>query len=114
MSEDPVRKYLDAKDKLDIALSKVNELKSIVSYVAKALNESPYSFIVSNVDVGFPAEVAMGGAALTLNADKWPSAKQIAEALAQVHECHNNAINLYASLSDSDKKNVAQLPPKRM
>ncbi len=109
MSEDPIRKYLDAKNELDKALSTVEGLKSIIGEVAKALNK-PYSFMVSNVNVGFPAEVAMAGGIPTLNADEWPSAKQIAETLAALHKEHHQVRNLWFSLSETDRKNLAPPP----
>jgi len=111
MSEDPVRKYLDAKAQLDAAFSKVRDLISTIAPVATALN-NPYFFMVSNVDVGFPPEVAMGGAKFTLNANDWPSAKQIAEKLASLHQARKHAISCWMSLSDPDKKNLT--PPEPM
>ena len=111
MSEDPIRKYLDTKNELDKALSKLEGLKSIIGEVVKALNK-PYSFMVSNIDVGFPAEVAMVSGTPTLNANDWPSAKQIAETLASLHQARKHAISCWTSLSDPDKKNLA--PPEPM
>jgi len=96
---------------LDKALSNVQDLTSIVKGVANALND-PWSLMVSNVDIGFPAEVAMGGAKFTLNADKWPSAKEIAEKLASLHRARHQATSLWMSLSETDRKNLA--PPQPM
>jgi len=111
MSEDPIRKYLDAKAQMDKAFTHVRNLTSNIVAVGQALQD-PLHFMVSNVDVGFPAEVAMGGAKFTLNADKWLSAKQIAEDLASLHRARHQAISLWGSLSQTDKENLASPEPK--
>ena len=47
-----------------------------------------------------------------LNADNWPSAKQIAEALSSLHQKRHGVDNLWHSLSDEDKEIVSP-PPSR-
>ena len=111
MSGDPLRKYLDSKAQMDAAIAKIRHLTSTITSVAQALQD-PWSFMVSNVKVGFPAEVAMGGAKFTLNADTWPSAEKIAEELAALHKARHQAISLWSSLSKSDKENLT--PPQPM
>ncbi len=109
MAEDPIRKYLDAKIKLDKAKQKVNDMTKLIVEVGNALNRNPWSFMVSNVDVGFPPEVAMGGSR-SLNANNWPTAKNIAELLSAMHDARHEAVNAWASLSQSDRSNLT--PPE--
>ena len=105
---DPIRKYSDANDELDKATTKVRILQNIIGDTGRSLNK-PYEFIVSNVDVGFPPEVTMSRGIHSLNADNWPTAKQIAEALADLHNKRKFAENIWHSLSDGDKKLVKPL-----
>ena len=111
MSEDPIRKYLDAKKELDTALENVEKMQSLIASVANNLRK-PYSFMVSNVDVGFPPEVALVRGTPSLNANDWPSAKQIAETLASLHQKHRQVINLWIALPKADQKNL--VPPEPM
>jgi len=110
MSEDPIRKYLDAKSELDATYSKVQKLQTIITDVASALNK-PYSFMVSNVGVGFPPEVAMARVP-SLNADDWPSAKQLAETLASLHNAYKQVENSWMAIPQVDRKNLTP-PPSR-
>jgi len=112
MSEDPVRKYLDGRARLEQALSKVNELASVVGPVGNALESDPLHLIVSNIDVGFPPEVAFSYRTPTLDAHKWPSAKQIAETLAAMHKAIHEVSNLWASVSVKDRANLT--PPTKI
>lgn len=113
MSEDPIRKYLDAKAELDTALSKVRKLAAIIEPIGSALKRGdPWHVMVSNIDVGFPPEVALVSNMPTLNANEWPSAKQIAEAWAAMHEVQHKVSNLWASVRDKDRKNLS--PPEQV
>ena len=109
MSEDPVRKYLDGKTKLDGALSEVEKLASIVEPIGNALRRDPWHLMVSNVSVGFPPEVSLVAGIPTLDAGKWPSPKQIAEALAAMHQARHEVRNLWASVPVKDRENLT--PP---
>jgi len=112
MSEDPIRKYSDAIGELNKATAQVLAIASIIRDVAHAINTNPYQLMVSNVDIGFPPEVAMARGIPSLNADNWPSAKQIAEALSNLHQKRHEVDNLWHSLSDADK-NIVSPPPSR-
>lgn len=109
MSEDPIRKYSDATKELNIATSRVQALGAIIGDVGKALNNKPYELMVSNVGVKFPIEVAMARGIPSLNADNWTTAKQIAEALATLHEKRKRVNDIWSSLSPTDKELVS--PP---
>ena len=111
MSQDQIRVYLDAKASLDEARKKIYEMRDLIAEVGQKLL-SPYNFMVSNVSVGFPPEVAMGGVP-TLNADNWPSAKQIAETLASLHTAYHQVQNAWMAIPEPDRKNLVPPPEKR-
>jgi hypothetical protein len=88
-------------------------MRTIIAEVGQALLR-PYELMVSNVQSGgFPAEVAMGEGIPSLNAQKWPTAQQIAEALSDLHKKRHEAGNAWGALSEADRKLVKFLPPKR-
>jgi len=109
MAEDPVRNYLDAKAELDKTKQKVSDITKLIAEVGEALKRDPWSLMISNVDVGFPPEVAMGESR-SLNANNWPTARQIAELLSAMHKARHGAVNAWASLSGPDRENLT--PPE--
>jgi hypothetical protein len=111
MSQDPVRTYLDAKAKLDEAEAKIRGIHDLIADVGQRLLH-PYEFMISNIDVGFPAEVVVGRTQ-TLDANKWPSAKQIAENLAALHMAYQQAQDAWERLSSSDRANMTPFPEKK-
>jgi hypothetical protein len=110
-TEDPIRKYSTAIDNLSQARTEVEQIRGFIAAISAFLLK-PYEFMVSNVSVGFPPEVSLVGGIPTLNADKWPSAKQIAEAVANLHQKYQQAENAYHALSPADRNIVAALPKK--
>ena len=112
MAEDPIRKYSEANDELGKAKARIQKMRDTIAEVGQSLLY-PYEFMISNVKVGLPIEVAMGSAKHSLNADDWPSAQQIAEALANLHEKRKHLENAWHALSESDRKIVNPLPPKQ-
>ena len=111
MSQEPIRRYLDTKANLDKAYAEVQQMRALIAEVGQKLL-NPYNFMISNVSVGFPAEVAMGGGVPTLNADNWPSAKQIAENLTSLHRVYHEVQNAWMAIPESDRKNL--IPPSDM
>lgn len=109
MAGDSVRKYLDAKADLDRAKQEINDITKLIAEVGDALKRDPWSLMVSNVDVGFPPEVAMGGSYI-LDANRWPTVRQLAELLSAMHNARHGAVSAWASLSKSDRENVT--PPE--
>jgi hypothetical protein len=106
MTEDPIRNYSKANDELDKAIARVQKLQMIISDVGRELNRKPYDFAVSNIGVGFPAEVSLNPNAFSLNANEWPTAKVVAEALSDLHKKRDAVQNAWYALSDADKKLV--------
>jgi diacylglycerol kinase family enzyme len=112
MAEDPIRKYSESNDELEKARTKVQKVQAIIVEVGQALNY-PYQFVISNVGVGFPAEVTHSSMAKSLNANEWPTAKQIAEVIADLHQRRQHLESAWHSLSDADKNIVKPLSTKQ-
>ncbi|MBA7685662.1 hypothetical protein ES703_94087 [subsurface metagenome] len=110
-NEHPMHKYSAAVDELSRARTKVGQMQEFIGSVSAALLK-PYEFMVSNVNVGFPPEVSLVGGIPTLDAQKWPSAQQIAEAIANLHQKYQQVQNTYHALSPADK-NIVAAPPKK-
>lgn len=112
MSQDQFRSYLDAKASLDKTYEQVQQMRDLIAEVGQKLLY-PYKFMVSNVGgVGFPIDVATGGVP-TLNADNWPSAKQIAENLAAMHTAYHQVQNAWMAIPEADRKNLVPPPEKK-
>jgi len=111
MAEDPIRKYIDAKRELDSLTEKVEKLQRFVEEVGNSLR-NPFRFMVSDVSVGFPPEIAMSRGIPTLYANEWPTAQQIAELLASLHKAYLDARNAFMRIPEPDRKNVAHLPDR--
>lgn len=103
MADDPIRRYSDASKEFNEAYLRVRDLGGITADVGRYLNNKPYDLGVTNSDVGLPPEMAMAEKQYTLNADNWPSAKQIAEALVALYAKRKQVNDVWTSLSPTDK-----------
>jgi hypothetical protein len=103
MSEDPIRKYSDATKEFSKIKSRVREYGLITADVSRYLSNKPYKLGISNVSANLPLEMTMAEKEYTLNANDWPSAKQIAEALASLYEKRKQLELIWSSLSQTDK-----------
>lgn len=116
MAEDPIRKYSDATAELNSSYSKIRSLGEIIADVGWSLRNKPYGLMVSNLKpnlkVGFPPEVALREGVPSLNANNWPSAQDIAQALSDLRKARHQVDNLWGSLSATDKQLVSPPPEK--
>jgi hypothetical protein len=112
MTDDQERKYSDARREEEQALQKVLAIGSFISDVAHAINTKPYEMRVSGVNVELPPQVALPAGQPSLNAKDWPSAKQIAEALANLHTKRHEVSDLRRSLLPADQ-NIMTPPPSK-
>lgn len=106
ITEDPIRNYSNATGELDKAIANINKLRDIAADVGHELSRKPYEFVVSNVDVGLPMEVTFNKNAFTLNANEWPTAKTIAETIANLHAKKAVVERAWHSLNEADRKLV--------
>lgn len=109
MVEDPIREYSEAAREFDTAYARIKALGSFIADVAHMLNNKPHVFMVSNIDVGFPMELSLRQGVPVLNADQWPSARDIATAIVTLQEKRKKVKEAWHSLSATDKKLVSQL-----
>lgn len=108
MAQDPVRDYKIAKEQLDEAYTKMARLRRIITEASQNL-QHPYEFMVSGTDVKFPSDVGLVRTP-TLDATDWPSGKQIAQSLVNLHQTYRLAQNAWLNLSQAERAQVEQLP----
>jgi hypothetical protein len=105
-NQDPIRQYSEANEKFNKAYSKVRQWGEIIADVGRYLNNFPYELTVSNVLGGATIKDLASSRLYTLNADSWPTPKQIAEAITELHHTAENVKSVWASLSIADKSLV--------
>ncbi len=102
-----LQKYIDATNELRESYNKVRDYGILIADVARYLNNFPYKMIVSGVNVGFPIiperEYGLGG-------NDWPTAKQLAEILADYLHKRVRAKKLYDSLSNAQRQTIQPHP----
>jgi hypothetical protein len=103
-----IRLYFDALSTFEEAEKKASKIISIVCSVAEVLRLNPQRFFFSN-SVPMPAEVVLGRTSVG-DANQWPSANQIQEALMQCHEALENVQNAWRAIPGEDRKKL-QVPP---
>lgn len=108
MSVEKLQEYINSVDELQKAYSEVRKYGAIIGDVGKYLNNYPYKMTISNVQISFPITADRE---YSLNGDDWPSAKQLAEALADYIRKRERVNELYYSLSDAQRDSVKP-PPK--
>ncbi len=80
MPEDPIRKYSSLCEEFEAAYKRIRDFGDVTQEVARRLNNKPHVFMISNVSVGFPIELSLSPKVFSLDGNRWPSAKDIAEA----------------------------------
>lgn len=102
--------YLDAKTAFERIDAQLNETAQFVGTVAQAMSGSRGTFSLANTGVGLPAEAIMSSKSGTLNGDKWPSAKQIMEGLAEWHKAKLAMLNAWNAVPQ-DRRTGLVPPP---
>jgi hypothetical protein len=59
--------------------------------------------MVSNVQTGFPMEIALGRNTPSINAREWPTADAIAESLAGYHRAKSELQRAYDAIPESQR-----------
>ena len=109
MSTDTVTIYESALAAHERAKAQVERMVKVISDGANKLRD--YDRVgVSNSNVGFPPEVTFTGQ--SINANEWPSAQNLAEALSAYHETRHEAANAWRAVPDSIR-HVVKEPPRR-
>ncbi len=108
MSEDTIEAYQQALQTLESARQKAEGSAQTIVHAATLLQDWT-NVRVSNVDVAFPVQIPPNR---SINADYWPSARQLAEALAAHHHALSEAGNAYRKIP-IDQRQVVKPPPTR-
>lgn len=107
MSIDSIQNYQEALRKLESARHKVDRFVIEINNGANSLRTWD-QVVISNVQVGFPPEAHVH----SINADNWPTAQQLAEALSEWHKA-NHAVNNAWQAIPKEHKTGLQPPPTR-
>ena len=104
MASDAIGIYQDALKAVEEA---EREAERVVGYIRDAAGKLGdwKGVVVANTGVGFPI-----GRTRSINADQWPTAMQLAEALAAYHSSISGARNAYGAIP-SDRRHGIQPPP---
>ena len=105
MTTDPIHSYQDALRALDEANRDAERIVNIIIDAGKKLDQNWRRVMISGSNIGFPAEVPYGQ--IHISADKWPTANQLADALAAWHNArhafHERALEAHRRFSPGDK-----------
>ena len=107
MGVEKLQAYIDAVTEAEKSRAKVSEYGKTVANVAGYLNNFPYKMTVANAETSF---VITADREFTLNADEWPSAKQLAQVLSDYIQKRDTVKTLYGSLSDEQKSQIKRSP----
>jgi hypothetical protein len=76
--------YLSARYEAEKALANVKEIVEAIYQISGVLRSDPEHFSFSNTGIGLPAHVL--GSGHSVDSNRWPSARQVMEALAAWHD----------------------------
>jgi hypothetical protein len=101
---DPIRTYLDSMANLERVAANAKRLIGTVVGVASALQRDPLRFMFSNSASGLPMDVAFKAA--SANANDWPTADQIQQALAQWHHARAQVSQAWNAVPQNDRNSL--------
>jgi hypothetical protein len=101
------RRYLDALRELQGREGEVLRIVTTIQRAAKDLEHWPAVCVV-HAGAGFPKEVTMAGRAI--DASTWPTARQLADALAAWHETAEIARTAWARLPEETRSSLPSPP----
>jgi hypothetical protein len=105
---DPIQAYQQAARELKTATAQAERLAKVVTQGASALRIWKTA-MVSDVQVGFPAEIALNPRTLAINPADWPTAQAIAESLGGFHRAKFALQAAYNAIPGS-QKDIVQPP----
>lgn len=107
MAVDKIYVYQDALRTLQEKQEAVEKYIRVIRLASEALNDWA-RVNITNAGVDFPAEVVSNNK--NINADDWPSGKQLARALLEWHEASIIARNAYEAIPEDRKHGIVQPP----
>lgn len=106
MASNPITEYQTALRNFNRAKNHAETLVNTIAEAAAKL-QNWRTVRVSNVNVGFPVDISISN---SINANQWPTAQQLAEALADYHSRLHEVGNAYRRIPE-DQREVVQPPP---
>jgi hypothetical protein len=98
MNVDPIQAYKQAIRSLEAATEQVEAFVEEITHAATILRRWEQVKIL-NLGVGFPP----GAELESINADNWPTSQQLAEALAEWHNCRNTLNNAWQAIPETQR-----------
>lgn len=105
-----IEEYQVALRAHDLATQKCDQNAAIIHHASKVLN-SWRTAIVSNIDAGFPMELALSSGTPSIDAAQWPTARQIGIDMAAYHATKSAARQAHALIPEAQRAVV--LPPPK-
>ena len=109
---DPISAYQEAQKEYDRVTRAAEKMAATISAVGQSLTRNWRRFSVSNIGVGFPAEVNMIQGNPSVNGDDWPDAHRLAQTLADWHKARHDLDNAYRRIPEN-QRSVIQPPADR-
>ena len=105
-----IEKYIAARAAYVRVNAQLDEMASLIRAVSSALAQDRSKFSFSNTGQGLPMEAMLSRDSKSLDANQWPSATVIMDALADWHARRSEVQNTWSSLSQ-DQRDALQSPP---
>ncbi len=112
MATDPISGYQEAHTRYDRATRAVENMVALITATSDALRQNWKRVSVSNVGVGFPAEVNLIRGNPSVNGSDWPDATRLAKTLAEWHTARHELDNAYGRIPESQRSVIQPPPPK--
>lgn len=101
-----IENYQQAVSEIQAAIHEAERMVQIVSSGAALLRNNWKRTMMSNVDGGFPAEIALSSK--SFNGREWPTGQQLADVLVRYHNACRNLQNAYRAIPDSQRAVVQE------
>jgi hypothetical protein len=102
--------YLDARSAYDHCNTELNAMRDIVRRAGQALDSNRGMLIFANSGIGLPSPVALSSQAVSIDANRWPSAEKIMEALVRWHEARSKMTSAWSTVPEARRAGLQQPP----
>lgn len=103
----PIEKYQEALNELKASIAHAEELVKAVSTEATILRDWKHA-MMSDVQGGFPPEIALARDRPSISGREWPTAQQLADALQRYHKARSELQNAWNAIPESQRDVVQQ------
>lgn len=107
---DKTDSYIARRAEFDAQTKKCQRLVDEVTRVAAGLKDWR-KVMFANLNVGFPAEIALARSVPSIDGRAWPQVQPLAEAISGWHDAKHQMMNAWHALSDAERS-ALQPPPK--